>query len=841
MDLHGLLDALTLDEKAGLTCGRDMWTVAGIPERGIPDIVLTDGPNGARGSALLGAGRVSAACLPCGIALGATWDPGLLEEVGAVLGEEARTKSARVLLAPTINLVRSPLAGRTFESYSEDPLLTGLLAAGFVRGVQSRGVAATVKHFIGNEAEHERTTISSDIDERALRELYLVPFELAIRGARPLAVMTAYNRLNGSWCTEDRALLQGILRDELGFDGVVMTDWFGVGSTRASAMAGVDLQMPGPARFFGPPLADAVRSGAVPAEVLDASVLRWLRLIDLLGAWADEPGPERAVDRPEHRAVARRAATDATVLLRNDGLLPLDATTVGTVALIGPNATRAHIMGGGSAQLRPHRWDSPAAVLRERLGDRLLVEPGCRIDKTVQPLVPDEGFTLRFTTVGAGASEAGVSAEPDGRLLWFGAPLAGLDENAFAFQASGRLTVRDGGRHRFTMVQCGTARVSLDGVVVLDGMTERPPPGTDLFGLGSAELEVEVELAAGSTVEVLVDYAATGSVFLHGVKLGHAAPEAADLLGRAVAAASAADVAVVVVGTSAEWETEGQDRELLDLPGGQDELVNRVCTANPRTIVVVNAGSAVAMPWADLSAAVVMSWLGGQEMAEGLADVLFGLAEPAGRLPLTVPMRIEHTPAFGAFPGDNDHVPYREGLLMGYRWFDTRAITPRFAFGQGGSYTTFVWGQPELTSTDLASGEAIEVTVAVTNTGTRRGAEVVQCYVEPVPGRLMRPRRELRGFAKVWVDPGETATAQITLDARSFAFWDPGSPETAYLASRLGAAEVVPAGRRGTPVAQAGWQVEAGPHRILLARSVADVVSSAVVQVGWSGPVGVVS
>ncbi|MDX6197828.1 MAG: beta-glucosidase [Actinomycetota bacterium] len=802
-----------------------MWTVAGLPDRGVPAVAMTDGPNGARGSALLGAGRISALCVPCGSALGATWDPSLVEQVGAALGEEARTKSARVLLAPTVNLVRSPLAGRNFECYSEDPLLTGRIAAGFIRGVQSRGVAATVKHYVGNEAEFERTTISSDIDERAQRELYLVPFEYAIRDGGVWAVMTSYNRVNGAWLAEDPVLLEGVLRGEFGFDGVVMTDWFAIAATRAAALAGLDLQMPGPARFYGPPLAAAVRAGEVAEEVVDGIARRWLALIDRVGAWDDVPVPERAVDREDHRALARRTASDAMVLLRNNGVLPLAGDE--SIALIGPGATRTQIMGGGSAQLRAHRVASLAEVLPGRWRGDVVVEQGVFADLTVRPLAGPLQATFRD---GSGTVVA-ETTERDGRLLWFSEPVEGLDPDAFGFTAKAVLRVTETGPHRFTVTQAGRARLRVAGEVVIDGFVNVPPPGAGLFGLGSTEVDAYVELTAGDDVEVAVDYSSEGSVLLHGVVVGHAPPVTADLLERAVAAASAADVAVVVVGTSDEWETEGHDRTSLYLPGQQDELVRRICAANPRTVVVVNSGAPVQLDWADDAAAVLQAWFGGQEMAEALTDVLLGTAEPAGRLPVTLPQRIEHTPAYGAFPGSNSHIAYAEGLLVGYRWYDTRRLPTRFPFGHGGSYTTFSWGTPLLS----VSGDAHVVEVPVTNTGARRGAEVVQAYVEPPPARMFRPRRELRAFAKVWLEPGETAVARLELGPRAFAYWDPGSTETAMLAERLGDAVLVPADMGPEPVAESGWYVQGGLHRVHLSRSIDDIVITVDVELPGDG------
>ena len=386
-----LLNEMTLDEKAALTAGSALFSMTGVERLGIVPPTVTDGPNGARGSALFGLGEQTAACVPCGSALGATWNPDLIESVGGLLGDEARTKHCRALLAPTVNLHRSPLAGRNFECYSEDPLLSGKAAAAFVRGVQSRGVITTVKHFAGNDAEFERQTINSVIDERSLRELYLVPFEIAVREGRALGIMTAYNRLNGCFCSEHHELITEILRDEWGFDGIVMTDWYSGGSTLGAAHAGLDIEMPGPGgRFFGAHLADAVRRGDVDSSVVDDQARRLLATLARVGALRDPPpGDEQSVDLPEHRAVARQAATEAMVLLRNDGLLPLDAERVHTMAVIGPNAERVQMMGGGSAALAPHYRIAPLDAIRAAF-DRVDVgyERGCSIARRAEPIGP---------------------------------------------------------------------------------------------------------------------------------------------------------------------------------------------------------------------------------------------------------------------------------------------------------------------------------------------------------------------------------------------------------------------------------------------------------------------
>lgn len=844
-DIAALVGELTLDEKAALTAGADMWHTVAVPRLGIPSVRLTDGPNGARGTQTGPVGPPSA-CLPCGTALGATWDPGLVERVGQVLGAEARAKGARVLLAPTVNMHRSPLAGRNFECLSEDPLLAGRLAAAYVRGVQSRGVVATVKHLVGNEAEYQRYTISSDVDERPLREIYLVPFELAVREGGALGIMTSYNRLNGRWCTEQPELLRDVLRNEWGFEGFVVTDWFAVAVTEASATAGVDLEMPGPGRAFGPALAAAVRDGRVDERLVDEQVTRLLTVLDRIGALDDaDPGDEGGEDRPEHRAVARRAAAESTVLLADRGVLPLEPARLRRVAVVGPNAADAQIMGGGSAALRSHPATGPVDALREALGPGVEVvhEPGCDNRRRTPVLggptttAPEggTGFTVDWF---AGPDLAGDPVRrthtPSAEIFGLEPPvpeLAGA-EGGWSCRAHTTLTPTVSGTHTFTLTQAGRARLIVDGRPVIDGFAERLPRGTAFFGLGSAEVAATVELTAGRPVEVTVELS-TGRRG-GAVRIGHREPEPADLMDRAVAAAAGADVAVVVVGTTGEWESEGDDRPDMDLPGRQDELVRRVAAANPATVVVVNAASPVTMDWADEVGAVLQVWFGGMEMGPALADVLLGRAEPAGRLPFTVPLRVEHNPTVGNFPGENGRVRYGEGLLVGYRWYDTRELPVRFPFGHGGSYTTTVLGEPELDRTTFTAGagERLTVRVPVTNTGDRRGAEVVQCYVAPRRSRLFRPRRELKAFGKVWLDPGETTTVELELDDRSFAYWDPTMRDRDEVAAK--AAAVPMAGGRGRR-REPGWRVDPGTYDLHVGTSAAAIAHVVPVEVATDG------
>jgi beta-glucosidase len=392
-------------------------------------------------------------------------------------------------------------------------------------------------------------------------------------------------------------------------------------------------------------------------------------------------------------------------------------------------------------------------------------------------------------------------------------------------RAATRFTPTESGAHVFTLIQGGRARLTVGDRIVIDGFADAPPAGDAFYGMGSVEVEAPVELRAGAAVDVVVEFTATGRSGQGALKVGCRHPEPPDLLERAVVAAAEADAAVLVMGTTGEWESEGHDRASMDLPGAQDELVRRVLDANPATVVVVNAASPVTMDWAAAAPAVLQVWFGGQEMAAGLAEVLLGDAEPAGRLPMTLPLRLEHNPSFGNFPGENGQVRYGEGVLVGYRWYEARHLPTRFPFGHGGSYTTFAVGEPALSvpscaADALATGDRVVVTVPVTNAGDRPGAEVVQCYVAPIAPRLARPPKELAGFAKLWLDPGETATARIELDDRAFAYWDGGQPNRDAIAAR---AKALPMRRPSGSARMPGWQVDPGRYELHIGRSSAAI------------------
>jgi beta-glucosidase len=768
--IEKLLMELTLDEKAALLAGIDLWHGPGVPRLGIAALKVTDGPSGARGEQW--SGRPSAN-FPCGSALGATWNPDLVREIGTRLGVETKRKNAHALLAPTVNIHRHPLAGRNFECYSEDPFLSARIAVAYITGVQSQGVSCTVKHFVANDSEFERMTISSEVDERTLREISLVPFEAAVTEAGTWALMTAYNKVNGTYMSEHGPLLT-MLRDEWRFDGVVMSDWYGTHSTADAANAGLDLEMPGPPQWFGQKLAEAARAGAVAETALDDKVRRVLTLLERTGRLDDEVArEEECIDDPVDRELARRAAAESFVLLANDrAVLPL-GSGVTTLAVIGPNADATNIQGGGSARVTPHPPVSPLAGLRTRFGSNEVAveyERGC--DSFKQTPVLDERVLrepLRAEYF-AGRERAGeaVHVESSGRAYFtYIGPVGHGVPAEFSMRVTGTVVVPESGEWTLSLVQVGRARLSIDGEVLVDNWN--PEGRSDAFmGFGSAEVASTIELIAGEPHTIEVEFVPPGG--LGGLQIGCRPPAPADLMDRAVALARRADAVVCVVGTDGDWETEGSDRESMALPPPQDELLRAVAAANPNVVVVVNAASPVEMPWAGDVGAIVQCWFPGEEWGNALADVVSGDVAPSGKLATTIPARLEDAPAFTNYPGEGGAVRYGEGVFVGYRWYDARDIAPRFCFGHGLSYTSFEIG--EVLWTRSAGEWGITLTTRVTNTGSRWGAEVVQCYVRDLEASVARPVQELKAFAKVWLDPGAGREVSLHLDRRAFAFWD---------------------------------------------------------------------
>ncbi|KAM6537920.1 hypothetical protein FALCPG4_003817 [Fusarium falciforme] len=724
-----------------------------------------------------------------------------------------------MLLAPTVCMHRHPLGGRNFESFSEDPLLTGKLAAQYIKGLQDRGVAATIKHFVGNEQETNRLTIDSLITERPLRELYLRPFEIAIREANPWAVMSSYNLINGVHADLNKHTLKDILRGEWGYDGTVVSDWGGINSSVESVQAGCDIEFPYSAKWRLDKLITAANEGLIKMEDIDQAAENMLTLVERLkGSDMSPEEPEREDDRKETRELIRAAGHEGLTLLKNDdGILPLCPKST-KVAVIGPNANRAIAGGGGSASLNPYYNTIPLDSIRKVSQKKVTFAQGCYIHKWL-PVASDyctdksgkPGVNIDWF---AGDKFEGSPVVIQRRtntdlFLWDSAPLQQVGPEWSAI-ATTYLTPKTTGKHTISFMSVGPGKLYVNGQLVLD-LWEWTEEGEAMFD-GSVDYLVDVDMEADKAVELRVEMTNElrpiskqkqfGITHKYGgCRIGFKEQDRVDYIQEAVETARAADVAVVIVGVDAEWESEGYDRQTMDLPvdGSQDRLIEAVVKANPRTIVVNQSGSPVHMPWADHVPVIIQGWYQGQEAGNALADVLFGIQNPSGKLPATFPKRIEHTPAWHTWPGENHKVLYGEGLYIGYRHYDHAKITPLFPFGHGLSYTTFEYGRPEISTRTLTPDGVINITLAISNIGSRAGAETVQLYVHDEKSRLPRPEKELVAFEKVFLEADETRHITISLDKYAVGYYD----------------ETVP-----------GWIAEEGAFKVLIGASSADIRQS---------------
>jgi beta-glucosidase len=620
---------LTLEEKASLTSGADFWTTKPIERVGVPALMMTDGPHGLRKQAgasdHLGlASSVPATCFPPAVALGSSFDPELAQRVGVALGTESAIEDVAVILGPGVNIKRSPLCGRNFEYFSEDPIVSGAMGAGLVRGIQSRGVGASLKHFAANNQETDRLRVSSDVDPRPLREIYLRGFQRVVEDAQPWTVMCAYNRINGVYASEDPWLLTDVLRGEWGFQGLVVSDWGAVNDRVVGLPAGLDLEMPASGGRTDAQLVAAVRDGSLDEAALDIAAGRVLDLVrKSLGRATDT----EMLDVDAHHALAREAASRSIVLLKNDGgMLPLAADA--KIAVVGAFAETPRYQGAGSSLINPTRLDAALDAIRELADSDVAYAPG-------------------FTLDGSG--------------------------------------------------------------------------------------------------------------------------DAAALRAEAVAAADGADATVVFLGLPAEDESEGFDREHIDLPAAQLDLLDALLDAGANVVVVLSNGGVVALPFADRVPAILEGWLLGQAGGSATADVLFGVVNPSAKLTETIPLRLEDAPSYGHFPGEFGHVRYGEGLLVGYRGYDAKKAEVAFPFGHGLSYTTFAYGDATASVDDLGD---VVVTVSVTNTGDVIGREIVQVYTALPDSAVARAPRELKAFGSVALEPGETRTVRLVVRRADLAYWD---------------------------------------------------------------------
>jgi beta-glucosidase len=775
--IDALVARLDLTEKVKILTGRDFWTTWPIAAIGLRRILMSDGPSGVRGETW--DERDPSLNLPSATALSASWDRAIAYRYGAVAAVEARRKGVDMVLGPTINLHRSPLGGRHFEAFSEDPVLTSDLAASYVAGVQENGVAATPKHYVANDYETDRFTASTQVSDRALRELYLLAFEKTVTQARTWAIMSSYNAINGVTASENE-LLETPLNSEWGFDGVVVSDWTGVRSV-AAANASQDLAMPGPGGAWGDALLAAVRAGQVPVAAIDRKVRRILRLAARVGALKGfEPVSRTPVHIEDGIAFAREAAAEGTVLVRNDGLLPLDPAAISAIAVSGGNADQARTQGGGSATVIPEHVVSPLDGIRTAFGaatvgyavgaaaaDGIAEFP---LSAITNPATGQPGVHVVFKR---GQAELYAEERRATALVWFGgdAPTREAD----LLELTTTYTPTANGTVLLGVEVAGRSRMWVDGTLVID---EDIPLGDDDRGaaiFSPPAKSVPVTTRAGTPVSIRIEHEIVQDDVLSGI-LAYRFGVGPDLrdedasIARAAEAAAAADIAIVVVGTSSRVESEGFDRTTLALPGRQDDLVRAVAAANPKTIVVVNAGSPVELPWRNDVAAVLLTWFGGQEIGHALADILTGAREPGGRMPTTWPVTLADVPVANVTP-EGGKLHYDEGIHIGYRAWLRAGSPPAFPFGSGLGYTTWTIG--EVTATpEVTPGGTVIVSATVTNTGDRPGKHVVQVYASRPESAIERPVRWLAGFAPVRLDAGQATTVTIEVPARAFAHWD---------------------------------------------------------------------
>lgn len=675
IDIQALIDQMTLEEKVGMCSGLDFWHLKGVERLHIPSIMVTDGPHGLRkqkgSSDHVGIfDSVPATCFPSAAGLAGSWDRELVGKVGVALGEECQAEDVAVLLGPGANIKRTPLCGRNFEYFSEDPFLSSEMAASHIQGVQSQGVGTSLKHFALNNQEHRRMSVDAIVDERTMREIYLASFEGAVKKGKPWTVMSAYNKVNGTYASENEFLLTDILKEEWGHEGFVVSDWGAVDERVDALAAGLELEMPSSNGSGDKKIIEAVQSGKLSVELLNQAVARLLRIIFMS---VDQKKENASFNVGEHHQLARTVASECMVLLKNEQqLLPLSKGK--KVAVIGAFAQKPRFQGGGSSHIVPTALDNPLQEMKQLAGDSSFI-------------VYAEGY-------------------------------------------------------------------SLDNDNSDDALVEE-----------------------------------------------------------AKKAASEADVAVVFAGLPDRYESEGYDRKHLNMPGNQNRLIKAVASVQSNVVVVLMNGSAIEMPWADEVGAILEAYLGGQAVGGAIADLLFGEANPSGKLAETFPAKLSDNPSFLFYPGEADHAEYREGIFVGYRYYDSKSVKPMFPFGHGLSYTTFEYTNLLIDNKEINDAETVNVHVTVKNTGTRTGKEIVQLYVQDVVSTVIRPEKELKGFAKVELQPGEQKKITFTLDKRSFAYYN---------------------------VALKDWHVESGDFAVLIGRSSEDIVLGETLRVQSTVPLKVV-
>ncbi|KAG9245175.1 glycoside hydrolase family 3 protein [Calycina marina] len=787
INVEDVLSKLTNVEKVDLLAGVDWWHTKAIPRLNIPSIRVSDGPNGVRGTKCFNG--VTAGCFPCGTGLAATWDTELLHRAGVAMGKESKAKGAHVILGPTINIQRSPLGGRGFESFSEDPVLSGLGAAALVNGIQETGVVATIKHFVCNDQEDERNMTNAIITERALREIYALAFQIVVRDSNPGSFMTAYNKINGLHVSENPKILKDLLRREWGWEGCIMSDWWGTYSTSGAINAGLDLEMPGGTKWRGPILLQALRVNKVPLHILDERVRNVLKLVDRCAGANIAEHAEETTDNntPETAALLREIGANSIVLMKNEkSILPLNKDK--RTLIIGPNAKVATYHGGGSAALAAYYAVTPFDGISFQLSSPPEYTVGCYAHKEL-PLFGlqlrtekgEPGMMFRAYNDPPSVKDREVADEihlTKSELLMMDYFCDRLKDPLWYANITGSYTAEEDGELELGLCVYGAANLFVDDKLLIDN-TEKQTRGTIFFSCGTVEEKGILSIKKGQTYRFKVDFISSPASKLDqsnalsgsgAVRLGGAIIiNADDEVNHAATLAKDADQVIICAGLNSDWESEGTDRQIFGLPGHMNALISAVSAANPSTVVVVQSGTPVAMPWVSSVNALVHAWYGGNETGNAIADVLFGDVNPSAKLSMSFPKRIQDNPAFLNYKTERGRTLYGEDVYVGYRWYEILDLPVLFPFGHGLSYTTFEFSDLKVEKKD----KILSTTVKIKNTGNVPGAEVVQVYCSQKNPSLKRPVKELKGFNKVFLEKGEEKVVEVLIEIKYAAsFWD---------------------------------------------------------------------
>jgi beta-glucosidase len=788
--IEDLIKRMTLEEKLEMM-GGDYFQSKPNARLGIPSFKMTDGPLGVRREKE----TEKATAFPAGIAMGATWNTKLIEQVAAAIARETKGYGKNVLLGPCVNIHRSPMGGRNFESFGEDPYLAARMAVAYVNGIQSEKVIATTKHFACNNQETQRKTIDTIVDERTMHEIYFPAFKAAVQEGNSWAVMAAYNQLNGRPCCASHYLLTATLKERWGFKGTVMSDWVILtDDTVGAALAGLEMEMPKGTFFAKDKLLKAVGDKKIPETIIDDKIRRMLRTMFAMGIFEKEVADGGALNTEEHQKIALDAARESLVLLKNQSnLLPLDTTKIKSIAVFGPNADIV-AAGGGSSRVKEFRTISPVQALREKVKGSVPIEvvPGPSLPNNprevpASALRSDQGnglFAEYFSNVELKGEPAIKRAETSVNQAWRGENFfEGKLKKPFSTRFSGLLVPEKSGSYLLKVTSRNRTRVYIKNELVIDNWTGEL---NDDQGI--------VQLDAEKGTPIRIEYKA--DIPNAGFQLNWQYLEPADLA-RVRDAAKKADVAIIFAGLHDPLERETHDVYDLTLPFGQEDLIKAVASVNSKTIVVMNNGTPLLIKnWFNSVPAIVEAWYTGQEGGTAIAELLFGDLNPSGKLTSTFPVRIEDTPAYGNFPGTNGRVYYKEGIFVGYRHYDTKGIKPLLPFGFGLSYSTFIYSNLRIDPKTVGNGGSINVSLDVQNTSSRAGAEVVQLYVKDVKASVLRPEKELKGFEKIWLEPGVKRTVSFKLDQSALAFFD---------------------------VKKSDWTVEPGQFQILVGASSRDI------------------